>query len=103
MNKIQIWQAIPFILPVISYIIGKSKNKLQIPQQVRDLLGNGDVIDIIAQGIEAAASMQGKSDDEKREYVRSWAKSELHNLLDEWLSDSSVNFLIEHAIIKSKG
>ena len=102
MSKIQIWQLIPYLLPVISYVIGKSKNRLAVPKPVRRLLEDQDAIEIIVQGIEAADAMSGKTDEEKREYVRAWAKSELYRLLGEWLPDSAVNFLIEHTIVQRK-
>jgi hypothetical protein len=103
MSKLDFWQIVPYILPVISYIIGRSRNKLRVPKQVSWLLENSDVIDVIAKGVEAAEVMSGRTDDEKREYVRAWAKSELYKLLGEWLPDSAVNFLIEHAVVKRKG
>lgn len=102
MGKIRFWQLIPYLLPIISYIIGKYRNRLRVPKQIRRLLEDQEVIEVIIQGIEAAQAMKGKSDDEKREYVRSWAKSELYKLLGEWLSDSAVNFLIEHVIVRRK-
>lgn len=102
MGKIRFWQLIPYLLPIISYIIGKYRNRLRVPKQIGRLLEDQEVIEVIIQGIEAAQAMKGKSDDEKREYVRSWAKSELYKLLGEWLSDSAVNFLIEHVIVRRK-
>lgn len=102
MSKINFWQLIPYLLPVISYFLGKFRNRLRVPKRIGRLLENADVIEIIARGVEAAEAMQGKSDDEKREYVRSWAKSELYKLLGEWLPDSAVNYLIEHVIVKQK-
>lgn len=102
MSKVDIWQMVPYLLPVISYLIGKSRNRLRVPKQVRWLLENQEVIELIAQGVQAAETMKDKSADEKREYVRAWAKSELYQLLGEWLPDSVVNFLIEHAVVKRK-
>ncbi len=66
------------------------------------LLENRNVIEIIARGVEAAEAMKDKSDDEKREYVRGWARSELYKILGDWLPDSAINFLIEHVIVKRK-
>lgn len=102
MNKHQLWQLLPLALPVVSYVIGKQRSKLRVPKSVARLISNKDVIGVIIQGIEIAQAMQDKSDDEKREYVRSWAKSELYNIIGEWLPDSAVNFLIEHAIVRRK-
>jgi len=102
MSKIGFWQLIPYLLPIISYVIGKSRNRLRVPKPVRRLLENQEAIDIIVQGVEVAGAMKGKSDTEKREYVRAWAKSELYKLLGEWLPDSAVNFLIEHVIVRRK-
>ena len=102
MSKTQFWQLVPYLLPVISYVLGKSRNRLRVPKQIGGLLGNREVIEIVVQGVEAAQSMKGKSDDEKREYVRAWAKSELYKLLGEWIPDSAVNFLIEHTIARRK-
>ena len=103
MSKADIWQTVLYLLPVVSYLFGKSRNMLRVPRQVRWLLENHEVIETILRGIEAAESMEGKSDEEKREYVRAWAKSELYKLLGEWLPDSAINFLIEHAIVRQKG
>ena len=103
MHKIELWQLIPYILPIISYLIGKSRNKLQVPDKVRRLIENRQVIEVIIKGVEAAQSMKSMTDEQKREYVRAWAKSELYGVLGEWLPDSAVNFLIEHTIVKGKG
>jgi hypothetical protein len=102
MSKTLFWQTIPYLLPILSYLIGVSRNKLRVPAQIRWMLESQEIIDIIAGGIEAASSMHDKTDDEKREYVRIWAKSELYKLLNEWLPDSVINFLIEHAIVLRK-
>lgn len=103
MSRISVWQIIPYLLPIISYLIGRSRNRLKVPKPIEALIENPRVIGVIVEGVEAAQTMKGKSDDEKREYVRSWAKSELHKLLGEWLPDSAVNFLIEHVVVRSKG
>ena len=103
MHKIDIWTVLPFLLPVISYVIGVSRNKLKVPAAVQKLLGNPEVIEIIVKGIGTAQTMKGKTDEEKREFVRAWAKSELFRVLGQWLPDSAVNFLIEHTITKQKG
>lgn len=102
MSKNDIWQVIPYILPILSYIIGKKRNKLRVPKPVSVLIDNAEVIEVIIEGIEAAESMKDKTDEEKREYVRTWAKSELYKLLGDWLPDSTINFLIEHALVRRK-
>jgi hypothetical protein len=102
MDKVDIWHWIVYLLPVASYFIGIAKVKLQMPKEIRSLLANRDVMDMIYEGIKAAAYTQGKSNDEKREYVRKWAKSELFKLLGRWVPDSVINYLIEH-IIATKG
>ncbi|GEM_PF-3035819 len=102
MSKIDFRQVIPYILPLLSYIIGKRKNKLRVPKPISVLLENAEVIAVIVQGIEAAEKMHDKTDDERREYVRAWAKSELYKLLGDWLPDSTINFLIEHALVRRK-
>ncbi|MHB1001906.1 MAG: hypothetical protein ACYC27_21915 [Armatimonadota bacterium] len=102
MSKVDIWQIAPYLLPAISYIIGVSRNRLRVPKEIRSLLANRDVMGIIIDGVEAASEVSGRSDAEKREYVRGWAKSELYKLLGEWLPDSAVNYLIEHTIVKRK-
>ena len=105
MPRVSIWQIVPYLLPVISYIIGVSRNPLwrTVPKQVRRLLANPLAIEVIVRGIEAAQAMKDKTDEEKREYVRAWGKTELYKVLGEWLPDSAVNFLIEHAIVRRKG
>lgn len=103
MSKIDIWQVIPYILPILSYIIGKKKNTIRVPKPVSILLKNAEAIEVIVRGIEAAEGMKDKSNDEKREHVRAWARSELYRLLGEWLPDSTINFLIEHALVRRKG
>ncbi|HUV05490.1 MAG TPA: hypothetical protein VMX94_10335 [Armatimonadota bacterium] len=104
MSKIEFRQLIPYLLPIISYIIGKSRNPLwrTVPKPIRRLLENQEAIGIIVQGVEAANAMNGEAEAEKREYVRAWAKSEIYKLLGEWLPDSAVNFLIEHVIVRRK-
>jgi hypothetical protein len=102
MSKVDYWHIIPYILPVISYLIGLSRNRLKVPRQIRWLLENPEVMQTIARGVEAAQAMSGKTDEEKREYVRAWAKSELYKLLGEWLPDSAINYLIEHVIVRRK-
>ena len=102
MSKNDFWQVIPYILPILSYIIGKKRNKLRVPKPVSVLIDNAEVIEVIIEGIEAAESMKDKTDEEKREYVRTWAKSELYKLLGDWLPDSTINFLIEHALVRRK-
>lgn len=102
MSKFDFWQILLYLLPVFSYIIGRHRNKLRVPKPIRLLLENREVISVILQGVEAAEAMKGKSDDEKREYVRAWAKSELYKLLGDWLPDSAINYLIEHVIVRRK-
>ncbi len=102
MSRHQLWQLLPLALPVVSYVIGKQRSKLRVPKSIARLISNNEVVGIIVQGIEIAQVMQDKSDDEKRQYVRSWAKSELYKLIGEWLPDSAVNFLIEHTIVRRK-
>lgn len=103
MNKHDLWQVIPYVLPVISYVIGKSKNKLQVPGNVRRLLDNRQVIDVVTRGIDTAQSMKDMTDEQKREYVRAWGKSELYGILGEWLPNSAMNYLIEYLIARKKG
>jgi hypothetical protein len=103
MHKHDIWQVIPYVLPIISYLIGKSKGKLQVPAKIRALMENQQVMDTIIKGIDTAQSMKNMTDEQKREYVRAWGKSELYGVLGEWLPDSAINFLIEHTIAKRKG
>lgn len=103
MHKHDLWQVLPYVLPILSYVIGTSKGKLQVPAKVRKLLENRQVIEVILKGIETAQSMKSMTDEQKREYVRAWAKSELYGVVGEWLPDSAVNFLIEHAIVRRKG
>ena len=100
--KTDIWQWLIFALPVASYVVGSARNRLKVPKEIRGLLANRDVMDVILRGIEAASEVSGKTDVEKREYVRSWAKTELYRLLGDWLPDSAVNYLIEHVIVKQK-
>ena len=102
MGKMEFWQMVLYLLPVVSYILGKSRNELRVPKQIGQLLKDPEVIDIVIRGIETAQSMKDKSDEEKREYVRSWARSELYKLLGEWIPDSAINFLIEHVIVRRK-
>ncbi len=103
MSKIDIWQAAAGLLPLLSYIIGRNRNKLRVPKPISVLVENADVIRVIVQGIEDAEKMRDKSDDEKRAWVRERAKSELCRLMGDRLPDSSINFLIEHALVKRKG
>lgn len=103
MHKIDLWDVIPYLLPVISYLIGQSRNRLRVPKPVQKLLANQKVIQVITKGIETAQALKGHTDEEKREYVRAWGKSQLYGVVGEWLPDSAVNFLIEHTIVKSKG
>lgn len=103
MHKFDIWQILPFVLPVISYLIGKARGKFQVPANIQKLLDNQQVMDTIIKGIQTAETMKDMTNEQKREYVRAWAKSELYSLLGEWLPDSAVNFLIEHTIVKQKG
>ena len=103
MHKVDFWDIVPYLLPVISYLIGQSRNKLRVPKQVQKLLDNQQVIEVIVKGVETAQAMKDRTDEQKREYVRAWAKSELYGLLGQWLPDSAVNFLIEHAIVKRRG
>lgn len=100
--KTEIWQWLIYALPIASYILGITRNRLKVPKDIRALLANRDVMDVIFRGIEAASEVSGKTDVEKREYVRSWAKTELYRLLGDWLPDSAVNYLIEHVIVKRK-
>ncbi|MHB1459292.1 MAG: hypothetical protein ACYC0V_20470 [Armatimonadota bacterium] len=100
--KTEIWQWLIYALPIASYALGITRNRLKVPKEIRGLLANRDVMDVIFRGIEAASAVSGKTDVEKREYVRSWAKTELYRLLGDWLPDSAVNYLIEHVIVKKK-
>ncbi len=103
MSKNDVWQILPYILPILSYIIGRKKNKLRVPKPISVLLDNAEVIEVIVRGIEEAERMREKTNEEKREYVREWAKTELYKLLGDRLPDSTVNFLIEHALVRRKG
>jgi hypothetical protein len=107
MHKHTDWVAVaslvlPYILPIISYAIGHSKGRLQIPAKVRAWANNPDVKAVVTKGIATAQSMQNMTDEQKREYVRAWAKSELFGILGEWIPDSSLNWLIEHMIVQQK-
>lgn len=103
MNKIEIiWQVIAFILPILSYVIGKKRNLIRVPKPVAALLANRDVMRLIIDGIQAAGSLGQKSNEERREHVAKWARAELYKQLGEWLPDSTINYLIEHAIVKLK-
>lgn len=102
MSKIDIWQWAVYLLPIVSYLIGVARSRISLPKGIRALLANREVMELVAQGIAIAASLDGKSDEEKRECVREWAKSELHELLGERLPDSAINYLIEHIIVSRK-
>lgn len=103
MSKNELWQVIPFILPIISYIIGKRKNAIRVPKPISALLENADAVAVVVQGIEAAETMKDTTSEQKRAYVRAWAKSELQTLLGGRLPESTINFLIEHALVRRKG
>lgn len=102
MMKLHVWHILPYILPVVSYLIGLSRNKLRLPARICALIKDPAVMQVLELGIKAARLMEGKSDTEKREYVRGWAKSEVHRLVGEWLPDSAINYLIEHLIVRAK-
>ena len=102
MSGNDLWQVVLYVLPILSYIIGKKRNKIRVPKPIAVLIDNPEVIEVIIEGIEAAESMKDKMDEEKREHVRAWAKSELYKLLGDWLSDSTINFLIEHVLVRRK-
>jgi len=93
---------LPYILPIVSYLIGRALNVIKVPPAVANLLKDGEVMDLIRQGIAAGNDQTGKTNAEKQAYVREWALGEMRKLTGEWLSDSTINFLIEHAIIRSK-
>lgn len=102
MSKFDIWQWAVYLLPILSYLIGAARNRITVPKEIRSLLANREVMGLVAQGICTAASIEGKSDAEKREYAREWAASELRKLLGERLPDSAINYLIEHIIVSGK-
>lgn len=102
MAKLHVWQILPYILLVVSYLVGLSRNKFKLPSRICALLKDPAVTQVLELGIKAARLMEGKSDTEKREYVRAWAKSELYKLVGEWLPDSAINYLIEHLIVRAK-
>ena len=102
MDKRFLWQIAPYLLSLLSYVIGLMRNKFRLPGSISRLLGNRVVLDILNQGIEAARAMDGRTDEEKREYVRTWVRAELSRLTGEWLSDSTINYLIEHSIVSRK-
>ncbi|MHB1000468.1 MAG: hypothetical protein ACYC27_14610 [Armatimonadota bacterium] len=93
---------LPYLLPVISYLIGKAVNKIKVPAGIAKLLNNPDVMQIIREGIEAATENAGKSDADKIAYVRDWAKKEIFSRVGPWLPDSTINYLIEHVIVRKK-
>ena len=94
---------LPYLLPILAYLIGRAANLMKLPGPVARLVKDPGVAKAIREGIEAADSMSEKTDAEKREYVRAWAKSELYKVLGEWIPDSGINLLIEHIIVRRKG
>ena len=107
MNKSEIiWALMPVILSIasaaIAYVKGKAKARLKVPAPVAKLLGDGQVMDLIIKGVAEAGAMQALTEDQKREYVRKWAKAELYKLLGDWLPDRIINMLIEAAIVRIK-
>jgi len=96
------WRALPYLLPILAYVIGKLKNSLKVPAAVAGLLKDPEVRAIIEREIELAGELAGKTPEERRQYAMIEARAELYYYLRETIPDSSINFLIEHSIVKSK-
>lgn len=102
-DKVELfWQLAPYLLAILSYLIGKARNLLRVPKPAAQFLANPDVMRIIQEGVEKAGALQGRSDTEKREFVLAWARMEIYKLLGDWLPNSAINLLIEVVINRKK-
>lgn len=102
MGKTTLWQLIPYLLPVISYLLGISLSRAHVPKQVRAFLRDSQVLNLFAEGVRIADGMSGMSDTEKRDYVRGWVCCELKKALGYRPPDSVVNYLIEDSVLRRK-
>lgn len=101
-NEDTFWKTLPYLLPVIAYILGWVRDKWRLPKPIAKLLANKAVMALIVQGVAEGAVLSGLTGDQRREYVREWAKGQLHNLVGEVVSDSAINFLIEKVVADRK-
>ena len=95
----------PYLLALISALIAWAKSRYQVPKRIQAFLKDADVMAAIKRGVKVAQDLQGKTNEEKREYARRMALEELADLgktaiLDQ---DATVNYLIEQVIVNSKG
>ena len=97
-----LWALIGIVLSIVSYLVGWAKDRWGLPKPIARLLANKEVMDLIADGVGEAAALAGRSDAERQEYVRSWAKTELLLLLGDEVPDSAINFLIERVVVGRK-
>lgn len=93
---------IGLIVAVMSFVLGKSLNKVKVPAGVGKLLNNKDVMQIVADVINLAKGWTDKTDDEKRIGVKSIIKKQVKTVLKIDLPDFIINYLIEFVIAKMK-
>jgi len=98
-----VWELLPYILAILTYLFGLAKNKWKMPKAVGALLSDKELMDAIRKGVEDADKLKGKTGAEKQEFVRTWVKSAIQNIPGlSFVSDSSINFLIELVLTKRR-
>lgn len=81
----------------------KPKLKIKLPKKIYALANNKEVMAVIEQAIQGAATMSKlKSNDAKRAYVRDKVKFAVKDLVGEFVPNSVLNTLIELIIQKGK-
>jgi len=96
------WLIITIVLPALTYIIGYLKDRWHLPPSITKFLGDPEVMAIIQNAVNKAASLADMSQVEKREAVRKAVQKHADEVFGVTVPDSAVNFLIEKVIQDNK-
>lgn len=93
---------IGLVVAAITFVLGKSLGKVKVPAEVGKILNNKEVMQIITDTVNLAKGWTDKTDNEKRDGVRSIIKKALKSKLGIDIPDFILNYVIEKVIVKMK-
>lgn len=87
---------IAILLVVFAYIFGTKKRILRLPPVVEEWLTNPDIVEAARKYIVTAEMLEGKTNEEKREFVKESLKNYVMEYLKRELPDSIAYLIIEY-------
>ncbi len=100
-NEETFWRALPYLLPIITFIIGWIHQNVKLPKAITKLLTDPAVMQLVHNEI-AALEVSAMTDMQKQEVARGVLRTFLATHVGEILSDNTINLLIEKAIADRK-